>query len=145
MQDELQSLEAERQQLREELGKLGAQAAEAGSITGMARHFFENWRSVAQILEQATAAEKRAVARHYLEVVEMTPSEKSDEVGVSAMRLFSGPVSPPIPGGQETNTGPHQGDPVLTEDALVLEVDEKAPRQGLEPWTRGLTVRCSTD
>jgi site-specific DNA recombinase len=163
VREELASLEEERSQLRERLQAHTEEAApQAAEAAQAAKRFIETWSSVGELLEQATPEERRIILQHDIEVVEIRFSDAggADEggggagddagrrdingkVGTYALRLFrkSGRWMP-LPQEAKKGTPASSGDQgsVLTEESIVCQSDSKAPRQGLEPWTKRLTV-----
>ena len=149
VKDELVKLEEEKRQLRDRLRDHAEQATpKTAAATAAAKRFIDTWSSMGELLKQATPEEQRTILQHYIEVVEITFDDPVGKIGKYVLRLFP-EVRPldatpsrnengtPIPGGD--------GGSVLTEDRIVCQSESKAPRQGLEPWTKRLTAACSTN
>lgn len=164
VQTELKRLEQEETDIRRALAEIAKRQKPIERISHEAQAFIQTWNDVGELLEAATADEQAQLLRHYVEVVQLHSTDAKGKTGTYALRLFP-EVRPdrgfylgeddPDAGPNDTNPGPEttsgvqphlEADPaVLTDTRLVRVTDEKAPRQGLEPWTSGLTVRCSTN
>jgi site-specific DNA recombinase len=144
VKDELAKLEEEKRQLRARLEAHAEQTAPAIAAANAAKTFIDTWSSVGELLEQATPAERRTILQHYVEVVEISFDDPSGKLGRYALRLF--PEVRPLDATPSRNeNGTPVGGSVLTGDRTVCQYDQKAPRQGLEPWTKRLTAACSTN
>ena len=147
VKDELVKLEGEKRQLRDRLRAHAEQAApKTAAAAAAAKRFIDTWSSMGELLEQATPEEQRTILKHYIEVVEITFDDPDGKMGKYALRLFP-EVRPldstpsrngngtPIPGGD--------GGPVLTEDRIVCQSEQKAPRLGLAKKQRGSLLPTS--
>ncbi len=88
--------------------------------------------------------------RHYLQVTDEHFREASQggaESGAQAAQNTAQPVAADIRHHSQESTQPLalvDNRPVLAGDGEMWQ-DRKAPRQGLEPWTKRLTAACSTN
>ena len=164
VQSELKRLEEEELGIRQGLAEIAKRQEPMTRISRDAKAFIQTWDDVGELLDAATAEEQALLLRHYVDVVELHATDEKGKTGTYALRLFpevrpdrgfdwgqdepnGGPDDQnPCP---ETSNGaglPKGGDPaVLTDSRLVRVLGQKAPPPGLEPGTRGLTVRCSTN
>lgn len=69
----------------------------------------------------------RNVLQHFVEVVEIIPSDEKGKAGQYTLGFLPGPDASECPE-KAGNSGP-----ALTDSPLFREVVKKAPRQGLEP------------
>ena len=164
VQGELTRLETEDRELDRRLGQLAKRQKPLNQITEDARMFIQNWAEVDELLDAANEEEKTQIIRHYVEVIELHASDTKGETGTYAMRLFPevrpdwyvgwgeqyrdeliyhDARSPETENGDATAQDGTAAS--LTESRLVCISDGKAPPVGLEPTTRGLTVRCSAN
>ena len=164
VQSELARLEREDRDLTKRLAELERRQRPLERVTDDAKSFIRNWGDIGELLDAATDEERLQLIRHYVEVVELHATDAKGRAGTYAMRLFP-EVRPdhgldwgtdwPEPGPDDGKPSPEttNGDAIpkdavpaaLTDSRLVCISDEKAPPPGLEPGTRGLTVRCSTN
>lgn len=147
IRDELARLEQEKQDLQIRLDGLQQQKTPWDQMMDLAKKFIENWSGLGELLEHATGDEQRAVLEQYVEVIQLRPMGSDGKSGTYVLRLFpeATPIRDGVGGVHPMSAENANGDPVLTESPSVREVSEKAPPPGLEPGTRGLTVRCSTN
>jgi hypothetical protein len=134
IRDELTRLEHEKRELQDRLEELQEQKIPLDQVMALAKKFIENWPGVGDLLKEATGDEQRIIIEQHVEVIQLTPTAPDGKSGTYILRLF--PEAKP---NRDSGNGPSvqpqrtNGDPKLTESPLVREVDEKAPRQGLEP------------
>lgn len=147
IQDELGRLEGERKDFERRIAELENQATPVDQLTAMAKKFIENWSGLGELLAAADGDQRREILQHFVEVIEVHPTDEQGRAGIYKLRLFPEAAAQPAknrrimpPASQSEN-----GDPVLTESPCVRELDEKAPPVGLEPTTKRLTVACSTN
>lgn len=147
IRDELARLEKEKRELQRRLDELQEQKTPLDQVMVLAKKFIENWPGVGDLLKEATGDEQRVIIEQHVEVIQLTPTALDGKSGTYVLRLFpeATPDRDTGNGASPAQTESANGDPVLTESPPVREVDEKAPRVGLEPTTYGLTVRRSTD
>jgi site-specific DNA recombinase len=137
VRDELTRLEEEKRELKARLDRLQHQKSPLDQVMELAKKFIENWSGVGELLKQGTEDERRVILEQFVEVVQLNPTANDGKTGTYVLRLF--PEATPdrgigiggIPASGHRDTG----DPELTGLPLVREVDEKAPRLGLEPRT----------
>lgn len=152
VQSELRRLEKEEQDIRRQISQIEKQQEPMERISEDARSFVQNWGDVGELLDAATHEERLMILRHYIEVIELHSSDPKGKTGTYALRLFP-EVRPDRGfdwGNEGPDCGPHDGNPclettngvaptegddpaLLTDSRLVRVIDEKAPRQGLEP------------
>lgn len=147
----LTRLKGEREQLQDKLKELDAAKAPHDVIREQAAKFVTGWTDIGQLLDDADLAEQRVILQHLVHSLVLTAADKGAKHGTYALRLFPevGPIDPDQGG---SDRGPNPDDPkkgpgdraVLTENGLVRQFGEKAPREGFEPSTRRLTAGCST-
>jgi hypothetical protein len=132
VKDELESLEAEQRRLGEELKRLKKQRSETAGVTEKGRQFLDNWRNVAQLFDHATPEEQRALARLYVEVIEIRQTDPKKKAGSYAMVLFPEAVvdrpNPAEANARHNDDEPAEAGPLLRDGALVRGAPQKAPR-----------------
>ena len=147
--DELNRLEEEKNRLRNELDALQNLRAPMSAEEEKARILIDGWRGIPELLEDATLEERRVVLQHAIQAIELRAAENSDgKKGTYALSIFPEFGTPGISISATEPTDPPKGGTetdLLTANTLVREVEEKAPRVGLEPTTQRLTAACSTD
>lgn len=160
VEEELTRRKQEREQLRDQVSKLEREKVPHDVVEVQARQFIEQWSDIGQLLDQATLEEQRIILQHLVEVVELRMVDRDRKRGTYVLKLFPeiGPLfdlenrSPvnrgsnfPVPKTEKAGLPSRKTDRVFTENGLVRQLGQKAPRVGLEPTTYGLTVRRSTD
>ena len=105
----------------------------------MTKAFVRELDGLGDRLAAPNGDQQNAIVRHFVEVIELHPSDLTGNQGTYLMRLFSD--------AQPGATAPKNdnGGSVLTEPPLVRQVDDSAPPVGLEPTTKRLTAACSTN
>ena len=153
--DELKELEGERSRLQTEIKTMTEQESPVGQLQRTGQKFIENWGDIGGILREAEPEEQRSILHHFIQSLVLTFANPEEKRADYSLRLFpevratdflsengfgngSENEKGTVP---ETDNGPR----LLTPEAKVRRVGEKAPRVGLEPTTYGLTVRRSTD
>ena len=152
VQSELSRLEDEERGLQKQLRELSRRQEPLARITDDAQAFIRNWGDIDELLDAASDEERTLLIRHYVEVIELHPSDAKGRTGTYAMRLFpevrpnggfdwgqDGPNNPSDDGSPSPETT--NGDAIiedsaaesLTDSRLVCISDGKAPPQGLEP------------
>jgi site-specific DNA recombinase len=155
--EELARLKEEEKSLQSKIKELASHQEPLGRVNDDACRFIETWKDVGELLTQAAPDEQHLILQHYVEVIELTATDEKGKAGTYALRLFP-EVQPSLladdddaaekpPAGTpetpiQTTTGAGNDPSLLTESGLVRTNVQKAPRQGLEPWTSGLTVAC---
>ncbi|MCR9197638.1 MAG: recombinase family protein [Planctomycetaceae bacterium] len=144
VESELRQLEKDRKELKRRLKEIQESQAPAEQISADAKAFVEAWEDVGAILDAATPDEQAQVLRHYVEVLELHPSEEDKGLkGTYVLKLFP-EVRPdrgfdwqerrsngnlPQEPTKNGTTAKSDNDPdVLTEDGLVCMTVGKAPR-----------------
>lgn len=152
VQSELSRLEEEERGILKQLRELGRRQEPLSRITEDAKAFIRSWGDVGELLDAATDEERMHLVRHYVEVVELHPSDPKGKSGTYAMRLFpeirpdrgfdwgdEGPNGPPDDGshGPETTNGDAASEDgtaeSLTDSGLACISGQKAPRK--EPYS----------
>ena len=88
VQSELERLEEEEGQIKNNLADLAKRQAPVERVSEDARSFLESWQDVGDLLQAATPEERLQVLQHYIEVVELGPIDPETRTGSYAMRLF---------------------------------------------------------
>lgn len=125
IQQELASLQAEEQDLSNQIGKLAEKRGVIDQCHEHAKRFLESWADIDRLFDAAEEDDLRLIIQHFVEVIELT-SDGSSNTGSYALRLFPD-VSSAL---NEIGLVPghSQGKSVLTNKDTVLEAVEKAPR-----------------
>ena len=163
VQTELTKLESEDLELERRCKELAKRQNPLNQISEDARKFVQNWAEVESLLDEATEEEKTQLVRHYVEVIEIHPSDTKGEAGTYVMKLFPEVRTDwrigwsdqylselicddrRLPETKNGDAAPEDSiADLLTEPRLVCISDGKAPPVGLEPTTRRLTAACST-
>jgi hypothetical protein len=133
---ELQGLEAEQAELRDRVSQLEARCEPLAAVIGTARAFIENWTGLDAILAQATPDELRTILPHFVEVVEIRPSDDAGRTGEYRLAMLPGLRSGSRDGESESG-GP------LTDPPQFRGVERKAPLgvQVTTPLSRLLRAR----
>ncbi|NQV23665.1 MAG: recombinase family protein [Rhodopirellula sp.] len=149
VEGELRQLEKEDKGLEERLKQIELEQQPAQRISADAKTFIESWEDVGEILDAATPEEQAQILRHYIDVLELHPSEDG-KTGTYVLKLFpevrpdrgfdgeSGSPEDDTPPPQMQNEAvTNEGDDpaVLTQDGNVRTTVQKAPPLGLEPRT----------
>ncbi len=88
VQDELERLESEAKELKQQLKDLSQQQAPVERITDQARKFVETWEDIGELIDEATAEECKELLQHYIEVIELHSTDPKGRTGTYALRLF---------------------------------------------------------
>lgn len=132
VREELTRLESEEKQLARELRRLASRQQPLQRISAQTRRFLETWQGVAEVLDQASADEKRLIIQHFIEVIELTATTETGNAGTYALKLFPEANPPAAEMSEKNEHGPDGADasdrPVLTENGSVLQLVGKAPR-----------------
>tara|TARA_R110002049_G_scaffold4601_5_gene32543 strand:+ start:750519 stop:752261 length:1743 start_codon:yes stop_codon:yes gene_type:complete len=152
VEGELRQLEKEDQSLGQQLNQIENEQQPAQRISEDAKTFLESWEDVGEILDAATPEEQAQILRHYIEVLELQPSEDG-KTGTYVLKLFP-EVRPDHGLGWDSND-PENGSPppqtqnradtidgadpeVLSDsDEMFAQVSGKLPRQDSNLWQRG--------
>ena len=138
VEEGLVRLKSEREQLRKKLTELEAIKAPHDVIRDQARKFVESWTNVGELFDDADLPEQMIILQHFVQSLELKASDADAKKGTYILRIFPelGPLDENAP---QKSQGPMPGGSgnrvVLTENGLVRQFDEKAPRLGLEPRT----------
>jgi len=142
VESELRQLEKEDKSLDQQLAQIENDQQPAQRISEDAKIFIESWEDVGEILDAATPDEQSQILRHYIEVLELQPSDDG-KTGTYVLKLFP-EVRPdrgfdwesddseddnPLP--QMQNGAVTDGeDPasLTSEDEMFAQVSEKLPR-----------------
>jgi uncharacterized protein YdiU (UPF0061 family) len=154
VQTELTKLESEDLELARRCKELAKRQKPLNQISEDARKFVQNWGEVDSLLDEATEEEKTQLVRHYVEVIEIHPSDTKGEAGTYVMKLFPEVRTDwrigwsdqylselicddrRLPETTNGDAAPEGGTAaVLTEPRLVCISDGKAPGTGLESAT----------
>jgi hypothetical protein len=87
------------------------------------------------------------ILQHFIQSLELKAADAEVKKGTYILRIFPelGPLNEYAP--QKSHSQMPEGSGsrvVLTDNGMVRQFDEKAPRVGLEPTTNRLTAGCST-
>lgn len=147
----LARLKGEREQRQGQIKELDAAKAPHDVIREQAAKFVTGWTDIGQLIDDADLAEQRVILQHLVHSLVLTAADKGAKHGTYDLRLFPeiGPINPeadaddrsPNPDAPRKGSGDRA---VLTENDVVRQFGEKAPRVGLEPTTNRLTAGCST-
>ena len=133
--NELEKLEAERENLQQEIKVVSDQEAPLQRISKASREFIENWNDIGQLLAEANPDEKRCILHHLIQSLELKFVDTEEKRAEYALKLFPevGPENFQPQNENETVPDYDNGLDVLTPETLVRHKGKKAPRQGLEP------------
>lgn len=143
VEGELRQLEKEDKGLEERLKQIEIEQQPAQRISADAKTFIESWEDVGKILDAATPEEQAQILRHYIDVLELHPSEDG-KTGTYLLKLF--PEDRPDRGfdgdlgGEEDDNPPPQtqngavtdgDDPALLtrEDEMFAQVSKSSPER----------------
>ena len=155
VQDALKECEAEKEGLKETLGKLNVERESLGKITEDAENFLQAWRRVRDMFHQANPATQRSMILHFVESLDWIPADPKGKSGTYRLTFFPEVMpdrgdqgnQPHDDGGNNGGEGAGKPSPETKYAPLLRAVREsvrKAPRVGLEPTTFRLTAGCST-
>ncbi len=152
VREEILQVEKDEKIYHTALAKLDDEKALLDQQAESAKAFMATWAHVGDILAATSDEERAEILPLFVEAIVLMSAPAGRDFGTYSMHL-----QPELQGSAtvgekwEFSTDkepdwslPNRGSP-LTGRALVCLSDQRAPPPGLEPGTRGLTVRCSTD
>ena len=134
VREELERLEIERSKLRGQLEEIEQAKVPQDELKAECRRFIESWTDIGELLDSANLQEQRVILQHLVEVVELRSTDPTSKRGTYVLKIFAevGPLA--TKAGKNANNPASDGAEnrvVLTENGLVRQFDEKAPR--IEP------------
>ncbi len=145
----LTRLKAERELLQGRLKELDAIKEPHDALRELSRKFVDSWTDIGELLDEADLSEQMVIVQHFVQSLELKAADATAKTGTFVLRIFpelgplSGDLLPPNANGPLSGGAGNRAE--LTENDVVLQFGKKAPPVGLEPTTRGLTVRCSAN
>ncbi len=133
VEEGLVRLKSEREQLQGKLKELDAVKAPHDAVRDQARKFVESWTDVGQLLDEADLPEQMIILQHFVQALELKAADADAKKGTYALRIFPelGPLNEePAQNGHDPMRGESGNRVVLTENGLVRQFGEKAPREG---------------
>ncbi len=136
VEEGLVRLKSEREQLQGKLKELDAVKAPHDAVREQARAFVESWTDVGQLLDDADLPEQMIILQHFVQALELKVADADAKKGTYVLRIFPelGPLNEdPPPNSHDPVSGGSGNRVMLTENGVVRQFGEKAPREGFEP------------
>lgn len=122
VESELRQLEQESKSLEKQLLQIEKEQQPAQRISEDAKTFIESWEDVGEILDAATPDEQAEVLRHYIEVLELQPSDDG-KTGTYVLKLFP-EVRPDRGFDWETDDSENGNPPPQTQNGPATDGDD---------------------